>query len=117
MNIFCLKETTPIQQVLVIERLVSKSFNEACALVFADPTDRFYLLNIRIKCKAFPLIVLYAPNEHAERQELFRRIEQFLARFRRVDLVGDYNDVFDTDLSIYRQYIFIENEDILRILT
>lgn len=57
---------------------MNKSLNVACALAFSDPAGRLYGLDVIIKYNPLRLIVIYAPNDHAELTDLFLRIETFL---------------------------------------
>lgn len=57
---------------------MSKFVKVACAHVIADLADRFYVLDITTKEKALRLIRIYASDSHAQRPDLFRRIEPFL---------------------------------------
>lgn len=55
---------------------MSKSLDAACALFIADLLGRPYALDVTIKDKSLRFIEVYAPNDHDERSDFFRRIER-----------------------------------------
>lgn len=93
---------------------MGKSVKAVCVLVFADSARRYCLLDLTIKDKAFRLVGVYAPNKHAERTDLFWRIEPFLMKFRRgrIVLAGYWNDVPDPDIDRIRVRSGINNLDL-----
>lgn len=60
---------------------------------------RACVLCVNIKDKFLRFIWLYAPSDLAERPDLYRKVEVFLTRSRRVVLAGDWNAVLNTDID------------------
>lgn len=56
--------------------------------------------------------VFYASNDHAEWPWLFRQIELFLTKSRRVGLVEDWTAVLDTDMNHIEQRSRANNTDV-----
>lgn len=69
--------------------LMSKYLKAACALNFADPAHRIYVLDIAIKCKALRFIWGYAPSDHSEQPDFFCffQIEHFFYDISLVRLI------------------------------
>lgn len=79
------------------------SVEAACALIFEDTADMHCTLDITTKDKALCFVWVCAPNNHAERPDLFRQSEPFLKISRSVVSVGEYNALLDPDKDRIRE--------------
>lgn len=84
---------------------MSKSFDAACVLVFVDPAGKLCLMDVTINDNTLRVIGVYAPNDHAERLDLFRRIEPLVTTSRRIVLACDRNVVIDSDIRKYQDRV------------